>query len=119
MATEARTSGWGRITIPGGRVGVEATGGAGRRQSRNATLRAPDGGAMVGATCGGPMSKPDRLTVICVAILAYALGNVLHEGLGHGGACVVTGCSAHLLTALHFDGDEASLSAGAIRLIAA
>jgi hypothetical protein len=33
----------------------------------------------------------DSLTVGSIGILAYMLGDVLHEGLGHGGACVLAG----------------------------
>ena len=32
-----------------------------------------------------PTDPPDALTVGAIGILAYMLGNVLHEGLGHGG----------------------------------
>jgi len=33
----------------------------------------------------------DRLTIAGAAIIAYILGNVLHEGIGHGGACLALG----------------------------
>jgi hypothetical protein len=33
----------------------------------------------------------DALTIAGIAIIAYVLASVLHEGLGHAGACVVTG----------------------------
>jgi hypothetical protein len=42
--------------------------------------------ALIGAT-----TPLDALTVGAIGILAYMLGNVLHEGLGHGGACVLIG----------------------------
>ena len=63
--------------------------------------------------------QADLLTVISVATVAYGLANVVHEGLGHGGACLLTGCSPHLLTSIQFQGDQASLSGAASRFIAA
>ena len=33
----------------------------------------------------------DRMTVVAIATVAYALANLIHEGLGHGGTCVVVG----------------------------
>lgn len=35
--------------------------------------------------------RSDALTIAAIAIVAYILASVLHEGLGHGGACVVSG----------------------------
>ena len=62
---------------------------------------------------------PDFLTVASVAVVAYALSNVVHEGLGHGGACLLVGCSPHVLTSMQFDGDYAQLPEAAARIIAA
>jgi hypothetical protein len=62
---------------------------------------------------------PDVLTVASIAVVAYALSNVVHEGLGHGGACMLAGCSPHLLTSMQFDGDYAGLPGAAARMIAA
>ena len=33
----------------------------------------------------------DRMTVVAIAIVAYALANLIHEGLGHGGTCIAVG----------------------------
>ncbi len=33
----------------------------------------------------------DALTIGAIAVFAYVLASVLHEGLGHGGACYITG----------------------------
>jgi hypothetical protein len=33
----------------------------------------------------------DALTIAGIAMIAYIVGNVLHEGAGHGGACLVDG----------------------------
>ena len=38
-----------------------------------------------------------------IAILAYMLGNVLHEGLGHGGACVLAGGRPLVLSSVDFE----------------
>lgn len=62
---------------------------------------------------------PDILTVASVAVVAYALSNVVHEGLGHGGACLLVGGSPQLLTSMHFDGDNSGLTEFATRVIAA
>jgi len=57
---------------------------------------------------------PDALTVGAIAILAYMLGNVLHEGLGHGGACLVSGGQPLVLSSVHFEcsNDTLLVSAG-------
>jgi hypothetical protein len=61
----------------------------------------------------------DRLTVIAIAVVAYALANILHEGLGHGGACLIVGCTPRVLSSMHFDGNETGLSRSATNLIEA
>src|ERR1700678_3645057 len=33
----------------------------------------------------------DALTVAGIAVIAYILANILHEGAGHGGACLLAG----------------------------
>jgi hypothetical protein len=45
----------------------------------------------------------DPLTVGAIAVLAYMLGNVLHEGLGHGGACVLAGAKPLVISSVHFE----------------
>lgn len=52
-------------------------------------------------------------TIIAISIVAFAIANVLHEGAGHGGACVFTGGHPQVLASTHFDCDRDS------RLIAA
>jgi hypothetical protein len=65
------------------------------------------------------------LTVGSIGILAYMLGNVLHEGMGHGGACLLVGAKPLVLTSVHFEcslesrlvmagGTLANLLAGAV-----
>jgi len=45
----------------------------------------------------------DQLTIAAVATIAYILGNVIHEGLGHGGACLITGGRPLLITAVNME----------------
>ena len=45
----------------------------------------------------------DSLTVGSIGILAYMLGNVLHEALGHGGACILAGGKPLVLASVHFE----------------
>jgi hypothetical protein len=46
-------------------------------------------------------SSIDRVTLVAIAIVAYALANVLHEGLGHGGMCAAVGGRLEALSAVH------------------
>jgi len=61
----------------------------------------------------------DRPTLVAIAVAAFALSNVVHEALGHGGACLLTGGRAVALSAIHFDGDIAGLSPAAGKWVAA
>ena len=61
----------------------------------------------------------DRLTVAAIAIVAYAFANILHEGLGHGGACLVVGCIPKVLSTMDFDGGTTGLSRAATNFIEA
>ena len=45
----------------------------------------------------------DALTVGAIGVLAYMLGNVLHEGVGHGGACLLVGAKPLVLSSVHFE----------------
>lgn len=59
------------------------------------------------ATTQGALVKsvaaPDTFTVASIAISAYVLGNVLHEGAGHGGACLLSGVQPLVLSSVHFE----------------
>jgi hypothetical protein len=46
---------------------------------------------------------PDTSIVVAIAIIAYAVSSVLHEGAGHGGACVLTGGKPLVMSTVHFD----------------
>ena len=61
----------------------------------------------------------DRLTIIALAVIACALASVVHEGVGHGGACVLSGGKPELLTSMQFQGDHRGLSTAAVKFIAA
>jgi hypothetical protein len=45
----------------------------------------------------------DALTVGSIGVLAYMLGNVLHEAVGHGGACLLVGAKPLVLSSVHFE----------------
>lgn len=58
-------------------------------------------------------------TLIAIAVVAFALANVAHEGLGHGGTCVAVGGAPRMLNAVYFDCGEDGLSPAASRWISA
>ena len=64
------------------------------------------------------MRRPDLLTLIAIAIVAYALSNVIHEGLGHGGACLLIGSHVRELSSLHCSCDADSKFVSAAGCIA-
>lgn len=64
-------------------------------------------------------SRLDPWTVGAIAVVGYALSNVVHEGLGHGGTCLAVGGHPRQLTAVFFDGDIEGLPASAGRWVAA
>lgn len=49
------------------------------------------------------LDVPDAYTVGSISILAYMLGNLLHEGAGHGGACLLSGAKPLVLSSVHFE----------------
>jgi len=61
----------------------------------------------------------DPWTVGAIAVVAYALSNVVHEGLGHGGACVLVGGRPKELNAVFFDCSVEGLPSAAARWVAA
>jgi hypothetical protein len=65
-------------------------------------------------------SRADWLTVIGIAVVTHGVAvAMIHEGLGHGGACLLVGCRPQLLTTMQFRGDEGALSVAGIKFIAA
>ena len=61
----------------------------------------------------------DRPTLAAIAVVAFALANLAHEGMGHGGACLLAGGRALALSAIHFDGDLGGLGPAAGKWVAA
>ena len=49
------------------------------------------------------VARPDALTLGSIGILAYMLASVLHEGLGHGGACLLAGAKPIALSSVYFE----------------
>lgn len=47
--------------------------------------------------------RADALTVAGIAILAHILSNVLHEGIGHGGACLLAGGQVLVVSTVHME----------------
>jgi hypothetical protein len=64
-------------------------------------------------------ARNDWVTVAAVAALAYALASVVHEGLGHGGACLIVGGIPRELSSMDFDCDLHGLEAAAEKSVAA
>jgi hypothetical protein len=54
------------------------------------------------------VAMADPFTVGAIALLAYMLGNVLHEGLGHGGACLLDGARPLVISSVHFECSQES-----------
>jgi len=65
------------------------------------------------------MKDLDRITIIAISALAYALANVVHEGLGHGGACLLFGARPTMFNAIFFNYDETTASDAVQRAISA
>ena len=51
-------------------------------------------------------ARVDVPTVLAISALAYTLANFVHEGLGHGGACLLVGARPTVLNAIFFEYDE-------------
>ena len=66
-----------------------------------------------------PSKDLDRATLVAIAALAYALANVVHEGLGHGGACLLLGGRPTMFNAIFFSYDESTTSDAVQRAISA
>jgi hypothetical protein len=54
--------------------------------------------------------RVDVPTLIAISALAYTLANIVHEGLGHGGTCVLVGARPMVLNAIFFEYDEHAAS---------
>lgn len=61
----------------------------------------------------------DRWTIGAIAVVAYCLANVIHEGGGHGGACLLVGGRPVTLNAIFFECDTDGLPRFAARVVSA
>ncbi|HEX8789302.1 MAG TPA: hypothetical protein VF765_00015 [Polyangiaceae bacterium] len=64
-------------------------------------------------------AKLDGLTIASVAVVAYCLTNLVHEGLGHGAGCLLGGGKPDVLNAVFFRCDDDAMSAGGERILVA
>src|SRR5436190_13285468 len=62
---------------------------------------------------------PDLMTVTSIGLVAYAAANVLHEAVGHGGACIIFGGKPLVLSSVHFECGEQTMNGAARRGVAA
>ena len=76
------------------------------------------GAGLTGAKVGS-LEDLDVATIIAISALAYSLANVAHEGLGHGGACILLGAHPTMFNAIFFNYDESTASEPVQRLISA
>ena len=65
------------------------------------------------------MKDLDRPTIVAITALAYSFATVVHEGLGHGGACLLLGARPTMFNAVFFNYDETTASDTAQRVISA
>jgi len=61
----------------------------------------------------------DQPTLVAIALAAYAIANIAHEGVGHGGACLAVGGSPEVVSAVHFECDVEGLPGTARKWLAA
>jgi hypothetical protein len=57
---------------------------------------------------------PDFWTVVAIAVVVTICGDVIHEGLGHGGACLLVGGHPLAISTVHFEcaGEDRLVEAG-------
>jgi len=59
------------------------------------------------------------VTLLSISVVVYIIQNVLHEGLGHAGACfLTTGCKAIAVSTAHFESNKELVSGFGIRWVA-
>jgi len=61
----------------------------------------------------------DPLTIVAIGLMVGVLADFIHEGLGHGGACLLVGGKPTLLTSMNFGWDDTGSSRWALRAVAA
>src|SRR5271165_2593987 len=47
--------------------------------------------------------QADGLTIAAIGMIAHMLANVLHEGVGRGGACLLSGGKALVISTVHME----------------
>jgi hypothetical protein len=60
------------------------------------------------SVAASPAGGRDVATIIAISIVVFAAANLLHEGVGHGGACVLSGDHPRVLSTVHFECDRDS-----------
>ena len=63
--------------------------------------------------------KTDLLTIAAIGLFVSVLADVMHEGLGHGGACLLMGGHPTRMTSMNFEGDIQGLPSWSFRVVAA
>lgn len=63
-------------------------------------------------------SHSDFWTVVAIAIVATVCADLIHEGLGHGGACLLTGGHPLAASTVHFDCEAGGILVAAAGTIA-
>jgi hypothetical protein len=61
----------------------------------------------------------DLVTIAAIGLLAGALVDFIHEGLGHGGVCLLVGGKPTLLTTMNFVWDDTGFPRWALRAVSA
>ena len=61
----------------------------------------------------------DLPTIALISLMVAAMADFIHEGLGHGGACLLVGGKPTLLTSMNFVWDESGFPRWALRVVAA
>lgn len=64
-------------------------------------------------------ARNDLFTITAVAAAIYAIVSIVHEGLGHGGACLIVGGIPRELSSMDFDCDLHGLGVAAEKIVAA
>jgi hypothetical protein len=62
---------------------------------------------------GAEIFYADRWTLVAIAIVATVLADVIHEGFGHGGACLLTGGHPFAISTVHFECDREGMMVSA------
>ncbi|WP_136968607.1 hypothetical protein [Polyangium sorediatum] len=64
-------------------------------------------------------TRSTAITTLAMGVAAYFVATVGHEGLGHGGACVLVGGKALRMSSAWFDCDKTGLSEWGVRAVEA